>query len=170
MAESLVSPVSWVDVLALIIASAACIVAIVNVAKYNKLQSRNNDLQEKYNEMVKVQMLTAQGALETQMRSTIAEAYHNLVKLGMIMMEKPENDMLQKIYSGAEEVYRNAYEDACGKYLDGKIDKERFRRMYQSEIRKLVEDEEQKTFYSSTQSIYDCTIKVYNEWNHPDRV
>lgn len=158
------------DVLAVLVAMIALFVAVINYQKYKTLQNESNELQKKYNDMVHIQTLTGMGALETQVRAAIADAYKNVVDMLVLLAKDPENEAIQKAYFGTEEVYRNTYEDACGKYIDGKIDKNRFRKMYQTEIRKLVEEEPHKEYYSGNQSPYDCTIKVYNEWFHQERV
>ena len=154
--------IPFVDVIAALIALISLIVAIVNVKAYMRLQ-------KEYNKMVETQMLTGQGALETQVRSAIGEAYQNWVSLGVMLAKNPTDDFLKNVVAGAEEVYRNAYEDACGKYNDGKVDKDRFKLMYQTEIRRLVEEEPHKEFYANNQSPYDATLKVYNEWYHQER-
>lgn len=160
---------SYTDFVSILISFFALIASIINFINYKKLQTQNNDLQEKYNEMVDIQTLTAQGALETQVRTAINEAYKQVIDIAAKLQAEPENKMLQSIYISMEELYRNAYEDACAKYIDNKIDKERFRRMYLSEIRRLVEEEPHKEAYSTNQTAYDCTLKVYNEWHHPER-
>ena len=167
---------SLLDWISLFVAVAALIVALLNYLKYRKLQKENNELQqqsnglqEKYNEMVKVQTLSAQGSLETQVRSAISDAYKQVADMAVVLQSDPGNEKLQELYKGAEEVYRNAYEDACAKYLDDKIDKERFRTMFLSEIRRLVEEEPHCKAYATNQSAYDCTLKVYNEWFHSER-
>lgn len=152
------------------IAAIALIFAVLNYFKYKTLQKESNDLQEKYNEMVSTQTLTAQGALETQVRAAISDAYKQVVDMAVIVQKDPGNEEYQRIYKSTEEVYRNAYEDACAKYIDGKIDKERFRRFYLLEIRRLVEEEPHREAYATNQTAYDCTLKVYNEWHHPERI
>ena len=52
------------DIVELVIAGLAAVVSIINVLLYLSLQG-------KYNKMVKTQTLTAQGAIETQIRSAI---------------------------------------------------------------------------------------------------
>lgn len=51
----------------MIIAGLALLVSVINVVLYFRLQG-------KYNEMTKTQMLTAQGAVETQVRNSISDA------------------------------------------------------------------------------------------------
>lgn len=89
---------------------------------------------------------------------------HDIVELAVEIEKNPDSKMLQFAYSAAEESYRNAYEDACGKYLDEKIDKIRFKKMYQREIRRLVEEEPHKDMYAGTQTPYASTVAVYKEW------
>ena len=82
----------------------------------------------------------------------------------MLVAEKPNDGTLCKAFEGTEEIYRNAYEDACDKYRQGKVNKEGFRRMYQIEIRRLVEEEPYKKYYEDNQSPYINTLNVYREW------
>ncbi|MCI8667648.1 MAG: hypothetical protein HFG82_13450 [Dorea sp.] len=118
---------------------------------YIKLTSR-------YNDMVSTQTLTAQGAFETQIRSLISDATKELTHYSVELQKSPNNTILQQAYFTAEEQYRNAYEEACGKYIDNKIDKIRFEKLYKQEIYKLVNDENQKQFYATNQSTYASTI------------
>ena len=70
----------------------------------------------------------------------------------------------QKMFDAAQEDLRNAYEEACSRYLDEKVDKERFKRMYYSEIQNLVENKEQIEHFDTVKSRYKCILKVYKEW------
>lgn len=145
------------DILAVALSILSLIVSAVNLYKYIKLTTQ-------YNTMVNTQTLTAQGALETQIRSAISEVTHDIVTLAVEIEKNPDSKMLQSAYFAAEEIYRNTYEDACGKYMDGKIDKERFKKMYQREIRRLVEEEPHKEYYAGLQTPYASTAAVYKEW------
>lgn len=143
---------------------ASIIISVISlgITLWNHINYRK--LQAQYNEIAKVQAQAALGALETQIRSAITGAYRSVVDIGLRLKEHPEDEALQKAYAGAEEVYLNAYEDACGKYNDGKIDRERFRKMYLSEIRRLVEEEPYNNAYSGNDSKYTATLKVFREW------
>lgn len=114
--------------------------------------------------MVLTQTLTAQGAFETQIRSLISDATKELTHYAVELQRDSNNKILQQAFLTAEEQYRNAYEEACGKYIDGKIDKVRFEKLYKQEIYKLVNDETQKQFYATNQSTYASTISVYKNW------
>lgn len=141
----------------IIISVVALIVSAINVLFYIILQG-------KYNKMTKIQMLTAQGAIETQVRNSISDATKEVLHYTLEVQKDPNNKIIQQAYFSAEEMYRNAYEDACGKYNDGKIDLERFEKMYKQEIYKLVNDPQQKEFYATNQTPYATTVSVYKKW------
>lgn len=65
----------------------------------------------------------------------------------------------------AKEGLLNAYENGCFKYIDNKIDKERFKKIYLIEIRNIVEDKSFKDKFDSNTSRYKAILKVYKEWN-----
>ena len=145
------------DSMGIIISVVALIVSAINVLFYIILQG-------KYNKMTKIQMLTAQGAIETQVRNSISDATKEVLHYTLEVQKDPNNKIIQQAYFSAEEMYRNAYEDACGKYNDGKIDPERFEKMYKQEIYKLVNDPQQKEFYATNQTPYATTVSVYKKW------
>ncbi|MCM1046782.1 MAG: hypothetical protein NC417_14860 [Candidatus Gastranaerophilales bacterium] len=145
------------NIFSLIISFCSFIISAINLYMYIKLTTR-------YNDMVSTQTLTAQGAFETQIRSLISDATKELTHYAVELQKNSDNTILQQAYFTAEEQYRNAYEEACGKYIDGKIDKVRFEKLYKQEIYKLVNDDNQKNFYATNQSTYASTISVYKEW------
>jgi len=59
----------------------------------------------------------------------------------------------------------NSYEVACMKYLDDKIDKERFRKTYIKEITELFNTSAYNELLSATNS-YQAIKKVNEEWNN----
>ena len=145
------------NIVSLIISICSFIISAINLYMYINLTSR-------YNDMVSTQTLTAQGAFETQIRSLISDATKELTHYSVELQRSPDNTILQQAYYTAEEQYRNAYEEACGKYIDNKIDKIRFEKLYKQEIYKLVNDENQKQYYATNQPTYASTISVYKEW------
>ena len=72
---------TWTDIGTLVVAVLAFIVAALNYHKYKILTVQ-------YNGMVHMQTLTAQGALETQIRSAIAEVTHDIVELAIEIEKK----------------------------------------------------------------------------------
>ncbi len=66
------------------------------------------------------------------------------------------------------EAVANAYETACMQYIDGKVDKDRFKISYHVEVRMLVENKElsfQRLFHPKDTSRYKAVWRVYNLWN-----
>lgn len=66
------------------------------------------------------------------------------------------------------ENYLNAYENACTKYLDNKIDTERFEKSYASEIRNLFEPPSNafsSFLHPEGVSRFKALWKVYRKWN-----
>ena len=148
------SIMKWIE---MIIACISFVVSIINLFFYIRFQG-------KYNESAKTQTLTAQGAIETQIRNSISDASKEVRHCAIDVEKHPQNKVIMQAYLCAEEMYRNAYEDACAKYIDGKIDKERFEKMYKQEIYKLVNDEKQAEYYSKNQTPYSSTVAVYKQW------
>ncbi len=76
-------------------------------------------------------------------------------------------ETLEKALRSAVEDNLNAYEDACGKYLDGKIDKTRFKKTYNSEIQNLYTGEKSMIadlMLPDATSNFQAIWKVYKEW------
>ncbi|MBQ0051262.1 MAG: hypothetical protein KBT11_04255 [Treponema sp.] len=70
----------------------------------------------------------------------------------------------EKLYKAALEDVLNAYDEACMKYIDEKIDKERFKKNYLNEIKNLVETNETKDNFFVKPAKFQAIEKVYNEW------
>jgi len=117
---------------------------------------------------------TQMGSLESQLRSAISSARKSFSEFSLIIAQKKEKDTIE----GEKEIYKkilkerhedslNAYEEACAKYIDGKIDKVRFKKSYCGEIRNLVQNKTngEEKYFDSTTSPYKAILKVYKEWN-----
>lgn len=62
----------------------------------------------------------------------------------------------------------NAYEDACAKYLDGKIDRSRFKKTYIEEIRNLCKEKAGiigEFMHPEGASNFQAIWKVYRQWH-----
>ena len=101
--------------------------------------------------------LTAQGNIELQIRMMITQAKLNVI-------EHPSKE-----FSALDEDLLNAYDEACAKYIDKKVDRERFYKTYMHEIRQLVENEPYNKKFNEKSCKFDAILKVYKEWNHKDR-
>lgn len=85
---------------------------------------------------------------------------------GLSAEETMTFDIQQRVFDSRVESNINAYEEACTKYLDGKIDRVRFHKNYNVEIRQLVEKPSLHKYFNSVSSNYKAIIKVYTEWNN----
>ena len=146
-----------ISIISAIISFCAFIFSIYTFSKNKALTQRTNELSE-------IQTKTGQGQLEIQLRELINVASREIAHYGLELEQNPSSQTLIKALESAEEQYRNAYEEACSKYLDGKLDKDRFEKMYLIEIQNLVTNEDQREHYDATQSHYRCTLTVYNQW------
>ncbi len=75
---------------------------------------------------------------------------------------------IQTRQKSACEDYLNAYENACTKYIDGKIDRDRFEKSYASEIRNLFEPPTNAFapfLHPEGVSRFKALWKVYRSWN-----
>ncbi|MCF6692533.1 hypothetical protein [Raoultella terrigena] len=63
----------------------------------------------------------------------------------------------------------NAYEIACQRFLDEKLDKERFKKTYAARLKKLCSGEAYKPFISSGDFNYSALEKVNKQLNNPEK-
>ena len=113
----------------------------------------------------------AQGQIELNIHQLLNQAKKDEMEISILIAEKSSDNssnmksIILSALNTAIERTLNAYEEACAKYLDGKVDKERFKKNYHIEIRQLVENENHKKYFDSTTSAYKAILKVYKEWN-----
>jgi hypothetical protein len=132
--------------------------------------------------------IIATGGLESSTRDLISQARRNMedriISIANFLstinanksggLDKNDKKLLttfEKAYRSAVEDWYNSYEEACAKYLDGKIDKERFRKSFKSEIKNIVEiKKEDEIMYSLINpkgtSRFRAIWKVYDEWEN----
>ena len=106
------------------------------------------------------------GQVEMQIREMISSAKWRYADLGIQLAKDNQNTTLVASTTAALEDVLYAYDEACAKYIDNKVDKERFKKLYVTEIRNLVEDENTKSYYVMPQSRFQATVKVYRKWNN----
>ncbi|HFT2061281.1 hypothetical protein [Pseudomonas aeruginosa] len=118
------------------------------------------------------------GMVELEMRQAIENAKAKVNDIAIIMaplLSKKGGGTIdaegeftlesyRKNFDAAVETLLNTYDDACSKYLDGKVDRERFKKNYKFEIRNLLEKEDLKEYFSPLTSRYKPIINVYTEW------
>lgn len=111
----------------------------------------------KYNKLVQAQV-------EMQIRERITCARTRYEDLIINHNEQLNDELIKMVYESTKEEFLNAYDEACQKYLDGKVDKERFKKSYFIEIQSIVKNETFKQKYDTQSTTYKATVKVYNKW------
>ncbi len=106
---------------------------------------------------------SASGQIEIDIRNMITSARNRYEDLSI------NSNVTESVLNSALENLLNAYDEACAKYLDSKVDKKRFRNNYYTEIKKLVENKDTKPYYDTIDSKFQATIKVYEEWNNLEK-
>lgn len=123
------------------------------------------------------------GFIELGMRQAIENSKARLNDVAMIMAPFKAKENNKKITDEEKETLRiydknldaatqsllNTYDDACSKYLDNKIDKDRFKKSYHVEIRNLLNNENLKKYFDPLTSTYKPILGVYNEWENLER-
>jgi hypothetical protein len=124
----------------------------------------------------------AAGQAETQLRAAITASQQWVqqcnIQIATILKGRkteelpPEDKSIYDVhlanYDSAVEQQLNSYEDACAKYLDHKIDTQRFEKTYSVEIRKLCEKDGgtiHKLLHPHFASNYKAIWAVYEKWN-----
>lgn len=133
----------------------------------NKISKENLDLQH--------------GMVELEMRQAIENAKSKVNDISIVMAplvarEESEQglsvedaktlEIYRKNFNAAVQTLMNTYDDACSKYIDGKVDKIRFKKNYRYEIRNLLENRELKEYFDPLTSRYKPILNVYTEWEN----
>lgn len=132
------------------------------------------------NEIAKENLNLQNGMVELEMRQAVENAKSKVSEISMIMApfvskeksnELPESDketleIYRKNFNASVQTLMNTYDDACSKYIDGKVDKIRFKKNYKYEIRNLLEDKELKEYFDPLTSRYKPILIVYAEWEN----
>lgn len=141
-----------------LIALLALVLSVVSLIISSKSSSKSNK--------------TAMGSEELQVRELIRSAKNRFEDLAIEQADdetKKDNPIFEQAVNSALEGVCNAYDEACSKYLDGKIDKTRFKKMYFDEIKNWVENDSVKDKYVEPQTRFHATVAVYNEWNNLEK-
>lgn len=163
-----------------IISAISCIVAIFSAYKAYQFSTKSNQYAKDALTASQDSAKTSSAQLETSLRSEIRNATTecqsagNTISSFLAMIEgelterqKKHLDVLEKSWNSSTENYLNSYEDACGKYLDDKVDKIRFKKNYINEIKNICDHKKEqysKFMHPKDNSHYKAIWKVYNEW------
>lgn len=87
----------------------------------------------------------------------------------LTVQQKAQLEIIGQVFKSAREGLLNAYESACRKYNDGKVDKVRFRKDYQDDIRKLMNHDEYKVELNNHASRYFAIKGVFMAWENTEQ-
>lgn len=130
--------------------------------------------QQNANEALKLQ----HGAIELQIRTGITSARNTINNMAPILspfLAKKKSgsltsedayalELLYKAYDSCVEDLLNQYDEACQKYLDGKVDKLMFKETYFNEIKNIMTSPDLSSYYNIPMKKYKATLTVCNEW------
>ncbi|MBD3584092.1 hypothetical protein [Flavobacterium selenitireducens] len=153
---------SWVDFLALIVATAA----FIYTWRQGISQEKKIEIAEENAERA---LRLSEGAIEIQMRNSIGiarSALNNLlIQIKQLRLQHPNQDLdFTIVFNSMMEELVNQYDRGCMLYLDGKIDTDRFRMEYAKEIKNLVEDKNCKRYFESDDVRFSSVLKVYKQF------
>lgn len=161
-----VNPSDVISSFSLLVSIGAILFAKNSTSTANKIAQENLKLQN--------------GMAESQITQSIENAKSKINEISMTMVpfvSKEKSQTITKEEENALALYRknlnaavqtliNTYDSACSKYMDGKVDKDRFKKTYKNEIRKLVENDEFEGYFNPLTSSYKPILNAYSEWEH----
>lgn len=154
------------EAISIILSVLAIVVSILAYTRANSIATRANEI--------------ALGNIELYIRERITSTRERVnsmaLSMGTILSKQKKTsddkrmlEIYEKAFNEAIEDNINAYEDACAKYLDNKVDQKRFEKLYKVEIRQLVQNVEYKKYFDGITSTYRCILKVYEQWENPEK-
>lgn len=149
------------DGISIAIASISVIISLVALRKSSSASSAALNIQH--------------ASVELEIRNAIENSKNQIQNLSITFAplkvkstrthdEEALFDFHKKALDSGIESMLNQYDDACAKYIDGKIDKNRFKKTYNKEIRNIVENKEFEAYFNPTTSNYKPILIVYKEW------
>ena len=142
-----------------ILALIALIISAISYSRSNQFASASVELT--INERI-TSTKEAVSAVSMQMAPLLSKSEKTSDEIRLIGYYK-------NIFNSAIENNLNAYEEACAKYLDKKVDKKRFKKIYRTEIKQLVESPDLKSKFDALITKYKAIAKVYIEWENLEK-
>lgn len=142
----------------LIVASVVAISTYLNSRQLKKLQEKNLKLNMAQTELYIQELLV-------NARKIFLDMTLERLKLSINNENTKQNDLNDSLIKHTLQEVLNSYEIACMKYLDDKVDKDRFKKTYIKEITDLFKTESYKKLLDETNS-FQAIKKVNNEWNN----
>ena len=126
--------------LTVIVSIIALCISYHSAQKGNSLALAANELTKTANDMQKMEMEMQKGQVEMQIREMISSARARYQDKVFLMRDLENDEIKIALMDAAHEDFLNAYDEACAKYIDSKVDRLRFKKLYHDEIRQLVTD------------------------------
>ena len=149
------------DVISIAIAAISVIISLFALSKSSKASSAALNIQHA---SVELEIRNAIENSKNQIQNLSITFAPLKVKTNRTQDEDALFEFHQKALKSGIESLLNQYDDACAKYIDGKIDKHRFKKTYNKEIRNIVENKEFEEYFNPTTSNYKPILIVYKEW------
>lgn len=158
------------EVVSIIIAVTAVLISLASLWYARSA----NGLAKTANELAKNSLSLESANVELYINERITNTKERVtdVMVKLADLERDESkkiEMLRQALGAFVENNINAYEEACAKYRDGKVDKERFEKMYHVEIRNLVENKSHEQYFDGIRSPYKAILMVYEQWNNKEK-
>ena len=149
------------EMTAIIVSVISALISIVSITFSHRASKKANSIAAE-------QKMISQGQIELEIHQMISQTKRDVLDIAL-KIQGNQMGIVQQAFETAREMNLNAYDEACSKYLDGKVDKERFKKNYHVEIRQLVENPNNKDKFDAVTSKYKCILAVYAEWNNLEK-
>jgi len=149
------------DIVSIVIAAISVVISLFALSKSSKASSAALNIQHA---SVELEIRNAIENSKNQIQNLSITFAPLKVKTSRTQDEEALFQFHQKALDSGIESLLNQYDDACAKYIDGKIDKHRFKKTYNKEIRNIVENKEFEEYFNPTTSNYKPILIVYKEW------
>ena len=171
-----------VDVASLVITSISLVVSFFALFLAKKSNENAKMATNKANKISEDNLKLQSGVVELSLSQAIENAKGRVVDITNLMtplvskseantITKEEEYTLEtykKSFNATVETLMNVYDEACSKYIDGKVDRLRFKKTYKYEIRNLLEKEELSEYFKPLTSRYKSILAVWDEWDNAD--
>ena len=147
-----------------------------------KLDVEQGLLHKRQVELAEQALGVDKGGRLSQLRSAIANAQALLDEAGLAVSKakdvatakKSKQSRIQfetatKRFDMTVEAWLNAFEDACSNYINRTVEAETFKKMFFTEIRNLLEKDEDfaRRYFTEPVTRYQQILLVYREWHRP---
>ncbi len=155
------------EIIALITSFAALIISIRNI-------TISGVFNQKATKKIKKVLNRAQQSVESEINEAINVSFEriDLIKKQLTLIEEKQTVHTTSLYQSLlnetlEDLYKQ-YDRACNFYWENKINRERFKRIYKSEIIQLM-DESHNDHFNKLKGNYPNIKRVYDRWKNSKR-